>query len=80
MPIQRRPVDRSSLPQQLIEWALRVGREVHERSGRVVTRDELRSGIKAAGGPGVSNTTVTPLLELICEDLGIPPVNGAAAA
>jgi hypothetical protein len=56
----------------------RNSREVHERSGRVVTRDELRSGIKGAGGPGISNVTAMTLLALIREDLGMPPsVNGA---
>jgi hypothetical protein len=78
-PSQRRPVDRDSLPSQLVDLALRVGREVHERSGRVVTRDELRSGIKGAGGPGISNVTAMTLLALIREDLGVPAVNGAVA-
>jgi hypothetical protein len=64
-----RPEDNEPLDQRLVELALTVGRAWRERTGREITRDGLRSGLRDAGWQrGISNVTAGRLLDLIRND------------
>jgi hypothetical protein len=66
-----RPEDTEPLDQDLVDLALKVGRQWRERTGREITRDALRAGLRDAGWhKGISNVTAGRLLELIRSDVG----------
>jgi len=71
VPVRRtvRPED-EPLDEQLVDLALKVGREWRERTGREITRDGLRAGLRDAGWHrGISNVTAGRLLDLIRSDV-----------
>lgn len=54
---------------RLIAMALQVGRAWRDRTGREVTRDGLRTGLREAGWQrGISNVTAGRLLDVIRTD------------
>lgn len=57
------------LDSTLVEMALQVGRAWRERTGREITRDGLRTGLRDAGWHrGISNVTAGRLLDVIRND------------
>jgi hypothetical protein len=61
-----RPEDDEPLDDRLIALALKVGRAWRKRTGREVTRDGLRTGLRDAGWErGISNVTAGRLLDAI---------------
>jgi hypothetical protein len=63
--------DEAPLPADLVALvalARSVGADWLQRTGRHATRDQLRAGIRAAGGPGISNVTAGRLLDAIRND------------